>query len=50
MSQDNSLMFSDAVYLFGKLFSKAPSRYGKRAANYCKLEQLPDWTWVIKSI
>jgi hypothetical protein len=41
MSQYQSFMFSDAVYLFATLFS----RYGKQAELYGNLEELPDGTW-----
>lgn len=39
MSQYNSPMFSDAVYLFGATFSPGPSWFGLA-------EELPDGTWV----
>jgi hypothetical protein len=39
MSQYNSSMFSDAVYLFGTTFSSAPSRFDNK-------EELPDGTKV----
>ncbi len=39
MSQYKSSMFSDAVYLFGKTFSSAPSRFDNK-------EELPDGTKV----